>query len=288
LRLGVVILPDQRWDDAQEKWRRAEALGFDHAWTYDHVVWDGLADSPWFGAVPTLAAAALATEEIRIGTLVASPNFRHPVPFARELMTLDDISGGRITLGMGAGSKGSDSSVLERDEVEVSDWSERFSEFVDLLDGLLRGDDMAFDGHHYSVHRPGLRPGPVQSPRMPFAVAAASGHSMDVVARHAQFWVTNGDRSHRGPPLPAADGAAFVARQMGLLDDACRRQGRDPATIDRLVLTGSRLDSGLRSAAEFAELKAIYEAVGVTDLVVHWPRAHEPYAGDEEVLSQII
>lgn len=288
MRLGVVILPDQRWEDAQEKWRRAEALGFDHAWTYDHVVWDGLADSPWFGAVPTLAAAALATVEIRVGTLVASPNFRHPVPFARELMTLDDISGGRVTLGMGAGSRGSDSSVLERHEVEVSDRFERFSEFVDLLDGLLRGDDMTFDGHHYSVHRPGLRPGSVQSPRMPFAVAAASGHSMDVVARHAQLWVTNGDRSHRGPPLPAADGAAVVARQMGLLDDACRRQGRDPATIDRLVLTGSRLDSGLRSAAEFAELQAIYEAVGVTDLVVHWPRAHEPYAGDEDVLAQII
>ena len=111
MRLGVVILPDQRWEDAREKWQRAETLGFDHVWTYDHVVWDGLPDSPWFGSVPTLAAASAVTERIRLGTLVASPNFRHPVPFARELMTLDDISGGRLTLGVGAGSRGSDASL---------------------------------------------------------------------------------------------------------------------------------------------------------------------------------
>ena len=93
-------------------WRRAEALGFDHAWTYDHLAWRSLRDSPWFGAVPTLTAAAMATERIRLGTLVASPNFRHPVPFATELVTLDDISGGRLTLGIGAGGDGWDATML--------------------------------------------------------------------------------------------------------------------------------------------------------------------------------
>lgn len=287
MRLGVLILPDLRWGDAREKWRRAEILGFDHVWTYDHVVWDGLANSPWFGSVPTLAAASTVTERIRLGTLVASPNFRHPVPFARELVTLDDISGGRLTLGVGAGSSGSDASLHDQGDTSSAARAERFGEFVDLLDGLLKGEDVAFDGHHYSVNRPGLRPGSVQSPRIPFAVAATTRRSIDVVAKHAQLWVTNGDRGHRGPPLPAADGAAVVSRQMKLLDEACGRQGRDPTTIDRLVLTGSRLDPGLRSAAHFAEVKAIYEGVGVTDLVVHWPRTQEPYAGDEEILEQI-
>lgn len=283
----MVILPDLRWSEARETWRRAEILGFHHVWTYDHVVWDGLANSPWFGSVPTLAAASAVTERIRLGTLVASPNFRHPVPFARELMTLDDISGGRLTLGVGTGSRGSDASLHEQGETSPARRAERFGEFVDLLDGLLKGEDVAFDGHHYSVHRPGLRPGSVQSPRIPFAVAATDRRSIDVVARHAQLWVTNGHRGHRGPPLSPADGAAVVSRQMKLLDEACGRQGRDPATIDRLVLTGSRLDSGLRSAAQFAEVRGIYEAAGVTDLVVHWPRTQEPYAGDEAILEQI-
>ena len=120
LRLGVVILPEHRWPIARAIWRRAEALGFDHAWTYDHLAWRSLRDAPWFGAIPTLTAVAAATMRIRLGTLVASINFRHPVPFARELLTLDDVSGGRFTLGIGAGGTGWDATILGKPE-----WSPR-------------------------------------------------------------------------------------------------------------------------------------------------------------------
>ena len=92
MRLGVLILPDRPWTEAQATWRRAEDLGFHHAWTYDHLTWRGLRDSPWHAAIPTLTAAALVTSRIRLGTLVASPHFRHPVAFAKELVTLDSIS----------------------------------------------------------------------------------------------------------------------------------------------------------------------------------------------------
>src|SRR2546421_6562234 len=112
MRFGVVILPEHRWPEGQRLWRRAEELGFDHGWTYDHLAWRSLRDGPWFGAVPTLAAAALATTRIRLGPLVASPNFRHPVPFAKELMTLDDVCGGRMTLGIGSGGAGGDATML--------------------------------------------------------------------------------------------------------------------------------------------------------------------------------
>jgi alkanesulfonate monooxygenase SsuD/methylene tetrahydromethanopterin reductase-like flavin-dependent oxidoreductase (luciferase family) len=103
MQRGVLILPEFPWTTAQSVWRRAEALGFEHAWIYDHLAWRSFRDSTWFAAIPTLTAAAMATKRIRLGTLVASPNFRHPVPFAKELVTLDDISGGRLTLGLGAG-----------------------------------------------------------------------------------------------------------------------------------------------------------------------------------------
>lgn len=59
MRIGVVILPDQPWREAVPLWRRAEELGFAHAWTYDHLVWSGLADSPWRSTMPTLAAASV-------------------------------------------------------------------------------------------------------------------------------------------------------------------------------------------------------------------------------------
>src|SRR5204863_7892682 len=76
VRFGVVILPEERWSVAGRTWQRAESLGFDHAWTYDHLAWRSLRDRPWFAAVPVLVAAAAATTRIRLGPLVASPNFR--------------------------------------------------------------------------------------------------------------------------------------------------------------------------------------------------------------------
>jgi alkanesulfonate monooxygenase SsuD/methylene tetrahydromethanopterin reductase-like flavin-dependent oxidoreductase (luciferase family) len=78
MRFGIVILADQRWQQAARRWEQAEAMGFDHAWCYDHLGWRSLVDGPWFDAVPTLTAAATVTSAIRLGTLVASPNFRHP------------------------------------------------------------------------------------------------------------------------------------------------------------------------------------------------------------------
>jgi alkanesulfonate monooxygenase SsuD/methylene tetrahydromethanopterin reductase-like flavin-dependent oxidoreductase (luciferase family) len=287
VRVGVLILPEHRWPTAAEKWGKAEALGFAHAWTYDHIAWGDLRDSTWFAAVPTLAAAAATTSTIRLGTLVASPNFRHPVPFARELLTLDDISEGRLTVGIGAGGQGWDATVLGQEPWDRRERQERFAEFVDLLDRLLTNRETDFAGRYWMASGARTHPGCVQEPRVPFAIAATGPRSMRVAARHASSWVTNGDRSHQGPPLPAERGAAVVGRQLRRFEQVCEDIGRHPDTVDKLVLTGSRLDDGLRSAEEFHAVVDAYEAVGVTDLVVHWPRGEPPYAGDESVLDEI-
>src|SRR5690348_9585653 len=134
MRFGIVILPDQRWSESSGRWRRAEEYGFDHAWTYDHLGWRDLVDGPWFDAVPTLTAAAMVTERIRLGTFVASPNFRHPVHFTREVTALDDISRGRLLLGVGAGGIGFDAEVLGLPELTPRRRVDRFAEFLELLD----------------------------------------------------------------------------------------------------------------------------------------------------------
>jgi alkanesulfonate monooxygenase SsuD/methylene tetrahydromethanopterin reductase-like flavin-dependent oxidoreductase (luciferase family) len=87
----------------------------------------------------------------------------------------------------------------------------------------------------------------MQEPRIPFAIAATGPRSMRVAATHAAVWVTNGDRSHRGPPLGPEAGTEVVARQLALFEETCEAADRDPASIARLVLTGSRLDAGLDS-----------------------------------------
>ena len=122
---------------------------------------------------------------------------------------------------------------------------------------------------------------------MPFAVAATGSKAMRVVATHASTWVTNGERSHEGPPLRSEDGAAVVARQRRLLEGVCEAVDRDPATIDTLVLTGPRLDPGLDSIDTFRATRDAYAAVGVTDLVIHWPRPKPPYVGDGAILAEL-
>lgn len=285
MRLGVLILPEDRWSVAAEKWRRVEQLGFDHAWTYDHLAWRSLRDEPWFAAVPTLAAAAAVTSRLRLGTLVASANFRHPVPFARELVTVDHISGGRLTVGLGAGGVGWDTTMLGQPAWSPQERAARFAEFVALLDDLLRHVETTARGEFWQAVEARMYPGCVQTPRVPFAIAATGWRSMEVAARYASIWVTNGDRRHSGAPLAPEEGAALVGRQLARFEEVCAEVDRDPAEIDRLVLTGSRLDPGLGSASQFGEVAAAYSAVGATDLVVHYPRPTDPYAGDDSVLD---
>src|SRR5689334_21764959 len=194
LRLSTVILPYVRWHEGgRSAWQRAERLGFHTAYTYDHLSWRTFRDGPWFGAVPTLTAAAVATERIRLGTLVTNPNFRHPVTLAKDLITLDDLSGGRITLGIGAGTTGFDAAVLGQDAWSPRELADRFAEFLALRDRLLTEPDVSYYGTFYSAYEARNIPGCVQQPRLPFAVAATGPRGLALAARHGQSWVTTGD-----------------------------------------------------------------------------------------------
>ena len=283
----MVILPEKRWREQAAIWRRAEALGFDHAWTYDHIAWRELRDEPWFSAIPTLTAAALVTERIELGTLVASPNFRHPVPFARELINLDDVSNGRAILGIGAGGHGWDATILGHDAWPLRERTERFIEFVDLLDQLLRNDTTTFRGRYYSADDAPMRPGCVQQPRLPFAVAGVGPRAMRVAVQHGTTWVTTGDREPRDEPLDATASAAIVRSQIDALETACAMAGRDPASIAKLVLTGVELFDGLSSPGAFREAIGAYASAGATDIVVHWPRSNPPFEGDHATFERI-
>ncbi len=286
MRVGVCILPEHTWVQGRAIWRRAEELGFAHAWTYDHLAWRTLRDAPWFGAIPTLTAAASVTERLRLGPLVASPNFRHPVSFAKELVTLDDVSAGRITLGIGAGGTGWDATMLGHEAWSVEERAARFAEFVELTDVLLREPAASFAGRYYSADEARTHPGCVQRPRIPFAIAAVGPRGMGLAATYADTWVTTGPR-RGGAPLAAAEGARAVREQMDRLDAVCEQQARDPGSLGRLVLTGPALDPGLGSPAAFDDTLASYSDAGVTDLVVHWPRDRDPYAADPAVFERI-
>ena len=285
MRFGVVILPELGWAESKLRWRRAEELGFEHAWTYDHLSWRSFRDLAWYSAVPTLTAAAAATSRLRVGTLVASPNFRHPLPFAKDLIALDDISGGRVIAGIGAGGTGFDATTLGQAALSPAERAERFAEFLTLTDLLLRQNELTWNGHYYSVDEARTYPGCTQQPRIPLAIAAHGPKAMRLAAQHGDFWVTYGGGSNDS--LGPAEGAAVVGAQVEHVEQACQEIGREPASLRRLVLTGLPLDPGLSSPEAFRDTVGHYEEVGVTDFVVHWPRPSEPYAGDLVMFERI-
>ena len=223
---------------------------------------------------------------MRLGPLVASPNFRHPVPFAKELMTLDDISGGRLTLGIGSGGEGWDASMLGDEPWTRRERADRFAEFLELTDRLLRDPDTTYQGRFYGAAGAPMHPGSMQQPRVPFAVAATGPRAMRLAATYGETWVTTGDRGDT--QLASAEGAATVRAQVAMLEEACAAVGRDPASIDRLVLSGLRLDSGLDSPDAFAETTGRYAEAGVTDFVVHWPRPEPPFVREFGAFERII
>jgi alkanesulfonate monooxygenase SsuD/methylene tetrahydromethanopterin reductase-like flavin-dependent oxidoreductase (luciferase family) len=208
VRLGVVILPERPWSEAAGIWRDAEGLGFAHAWTYDHLAWGALRDSAWFGAFPVLAAAATVTSHIRVGTMVASPNFRHPVALARDVLAIDDISNGPFELGVGAGGEGWDATMLGQQPWSRAERAARFAEFVELTDQLLTERALSYSGRYYQASEARSYPGCRQHPRVPFVVAGTRPRAMKVVARFGQAWVTTGPgtrhSNYRPPRVPGS------------------------------------------------------------------------------------
>ncbi|MBB5869575.1 alkanesulfonate monooxygenase SsuD/methylene tetrahydromethanopterin reductase-like flavin-dependent oxidoreductase (luciferase family) [Allocatelliglobosispora scoriae] len=282
MRFGICILPDQPWSVARRRWERAEELGFDHAWTYDHLGWRDLVDGPWFDAVPTLTAAAQVTSRIRLGTMVASPNFRHPVHFAREVLALDDISGGRITLGVGAGGVSFDARVLGLPELTLRQRVDRFAEFVELLDLMLRTDHVTWQGDYYAAVDARTLPGCVQAPRVPFVMAANGPRSIALAAKLGQGWVTAGVTSDDQEQWWRS-----VAESSQRFDDALAAAGRDPATVTKHLSLDSGPTFSLVSVDFFAEAAGRAAELGFTDVMTHWPRESSWYAGSEAVLDKV-
>jgi alkanesulfonate monooxygenase SsuD/methylene tetrahydromethanopterin reductase-like flavin-dependent oxidoreductase (luciferase family) len=284
MRIGVVVLPELPWSKQVRQWQRLDEWGFHAAYTYDHLAWRSLADSPWYATVPILAAAATATQRIRLGTWVASPNFRHPVLFAKELMTLDELSQGRFVLGVGAGGTGFDATVLGADELTPGQRVARLAEFVEALDLLLTQANTTYDGSWFRAVDARMAPGSIQKPRLPFVIAANGPRAMRVVSRHGQAWATTG-------LTPSEDGPdrwwATLPDAVGRLDDALAAAGRAPADVERYLSVDASGAFALDSVERLRDVLGRAGELGFAEVVVHWPRPEGVYAGDERVLEQV-
>lgn len=286
MRVGVLLLPTDPWPETVARVRHLESLGYDHLWTYDHLSWRRYRDRAWHAAVPWLTGLAGVTSRIRLGTMVASPNIRHPATFAKEAMTLDHVCGGRLTLGIGAGGIGFDAEVLGGTVLSPGDRADRLAEFVAVLNRLLREPETSHRGRWYTVHEARMLPGCLQRPRLPLAVAAGSPRTLEIVARYADAWITYGDPLYRD--TTPAQVQRTVTAQADRLAEHCAAVGRDPATIDRIYLIGNTPERPLASVAAFTEFVGRYAGLGFTDVVFHHPRPDDPVWTDDPSIVEAI
>lgn len=278
MRFGLTILPELPWAEMRPRWEAAEAMGFAHGWTYDHLVWGGLPDSPWYGTLPTLTAAALVTERIRLGTFVSSPNFRHPFVLHRDVQSLDDVSGGRFLLGVGTGGD-LDSGILGGEPLSTKDRVERFQEFVELLVRLRTEDHVDAAGRWFSARNARTLP-PLLD--VPLVLAANGPRSLRFAARTGDAWVTTGPKAET---VEAWWTGLATARDT--LEEALVAAGKDPAAFPRYLNLDSSPQYSLSSRGVFEDMVGRAEDLGFTDVITHWPRSEGPYAGSVAVLEDV-
>ena len=213
-----------RWADIVAMARLAEDIGFDSLWLGDHLLIPGEEEvGPW-EAWSLISALAVATRRVAIGPLVAATSFRNPTLFAKMADTVDEISGGRLVLGLGSG-------YVER-EYQAFGYpfdhrASRFEEAIQIIHGLLRHGQIDFAGRYYQARACELRPRGPRPAGPPILVAGRGPRMLQLTARYADSWngwlVSQGSKPDLVPALRDA------------VDAACRAEGRAPATLERTI-----------------------------------------------------
>jgi alkanesulfonate monooxygenase SsuD/methylene tetrahydromethanopterin reductase-like flavin-dependent oxidoreductase (luciferase family) len=255
---------------------RCEALGFDSFWLADHLSMPPRREMVRLEGWTLLAALAAQTSRIRLGLLVTSITPRHPTLLALQAATVDQISAGRLELGIGAAGAPADYAVLGLDPWPPGERVERLREQVEILDGLLRGELTAYEGRYYRVRDAWKLP-VVQRPRPPLVIAAQAPRALRVVARFADTWSSLG-----GQPISALGGGsgehlafeqavAETRRQNELLDRYCTEAGRDPRQVVRSVAAYRVDPPPFTSVGAFEEFVGRYREIGMQEFVFYWP-----------------
>ena len=199
---------------------RCEELGIGSLWLYDHMYGPGVPGIDSLEAW-TLATALLSrTERLRVGHMVLCNQFRHPAVLAKMATTLDQISGGRLELGIGSGSIEDEHHRLGLDWGSFAERSERLRETLEILTQAFAEQRIDFTGTHYTVRDMPIKPGPVQAPRPPIVVGGSGEkYTLPLVARYADVWNV--------PTYALGE----MEHKLAVLRALCEDIGRDPATI---------------------------------------------------------
>lgn len=240
---------------SREEWvgkvRRIEELGFSSLFVPDHF-------NNQFAPIPALMAAADATSSLRLGTLVLDNDYRHPLVLAKELATLDVLSGGRVEAGLGAGWMVSDyeqsGMVYERPGVRIS----RLEEAVKIMKGLFAEGPFTFSGKHYRVTGHEGTPKPVQKPHPPFLIGGGGRRVLTLAAREADIVGVNFSLAEGAvnPAVAVTGSAAATVEKIGWIREAAGKRLNDlelNVTVFVSVVTDDRKAMAERIAPGFGQ-----------------------------------
>jgi alkanesulfonate monooxygenase SsuD/methylene tetrahydromethanopterin reductase-like flavin-dependent oxidoreductase (luciferase family) len=226
---------------------------------------EGARVRPFHEAWTLLSAIAARTSRIRLGILVTSNTFRHPALLAKEAVTVDHVSGGRLILGIGAGWNEDEHRRYGIDFPPAAERVDRFEEGVQILHLLMSQDRTTFDGRFYRLVDAPLEPKPVQKPRIPILIAAHRPRMLRIAARYADQWDTY-------PSIPGTSTQGVtddLADRMRQFDSACEATGRDPSEIRRSTSPEGNV---FGSPEIFVDFVRRHHALGFTDFLADPPR----------------
>ena len=279
LRFGVTVVQSDPYRVLVKKWRYFEELGFDSIWHCDHLLRSLDPTAPLFEGWTLLAAMASETSRIRVGALVSSNVLRHPALLAQQAITVDHVSEGRMELGVGCGWFEEEHRRFGIPLFEPGVRVDRFSEALEIIDLLLRGETVSHEGRHYQLSEARLRPRPVQRPRPPLTLAAHGPRMLRICARFGDRWNSFGTVKE-------------IAGRNRILDAECQRIGRDPAEINRSVhieaftTAPQRLPDVWSSPGAFAEVLGRYAEAGANEFTITQPRP-EQYGTAERIAAEV-
>ena len=256
MRLSVCLDPARPWADALALAQHAETVGLHGVWVCDHFMPYAGHGRPAAGPVlecwTQLTAIAARTSRIRLGTLVLGAPYRHPAVSAKMAATLDQVSGGRLTLGLGAGWQPNEHTAYGIELLPAPARLARFAEYVAAIRSLLREPSTSLDGEWFRLTDATCDPPPVQRPLPLLVGGGGEQRTMRVAALHADAWHTWAT-------------PAELARKNAVLDQRCAEVGRDPSGIARM--TGDVLEPEEPAGAVQARL-AGYADVGADEFVL--------------------
>lgn len=212
-------------DELRRLWQHCDENGFDWISVWDHFYEAPNRDNegPTYEAVSLMAAMALETKRARLGCLVFCMNYRNPALLAKSMTTIDHLSGGRLTVGLGAGWHVQEHEAYGYDFPSVKERLDRLSEGVRIVRGMLTREHYSFGGKYYRAVNVRNNPRPVQA-RVPIIIGGGGEQrTLAIAARRADGW---------NVPYIGAD---VFAHKNKVLDMWCEKQGRDPRSIERSV-----------------------------------------------------